>query len=80
MSKNIKIPSLKKNIFLEKFIEEYLKRGFGSMSKRDIDVLLMHLLIEHTNLSDENNFNLSIKLKLTETKVKNLKYYNAPHK
>ena len=74
MTEMIKNVSTKNHIFVKEFLEEYLSRGFGSMSKRDIDVLLMHLLMKHTDLSDENNFNLSIRLKLTETKVKNLKY------
>lgn len=74
METTIKIISQIDDIFINKFLSEYLSRGFGSMSKRDIDVLLMHLLMEHTDLSNENNFNLSIKLKLTESKVKNLKY------
>jgi len=74
MGENIKISLSKNSIFIDKFLGEYLNRGFGSMSKRDIDVLVMYLLMDLTDLNDESNFNLSIKLKLTETKIKNLKY------
>ena len=70
----MKIDIDKKNEFVDKFMEKYLNNGFGSMSKRDIDVLVMYLLIKYTKLKHENNFDLSMKLKLTESKVKNLKY------
>ncbi len=74
MSEIIEIVSSQNNIFEDEFLEEYLSRGFGSLSKRDIDIFVMHLLMKHSNLKNESNFDLSMKLKLTETRIKNLKY------
>ena len=74
MSEIVNIISSQNNIFEDEFLQEYLDRGFGSLSKRDIDILVMHLLMKHSDLKGVSNFNLSMKLKLTETKIKNLKY------
>jgi len=60
--------------FANNLLDEYLARGFGSLSKREIDVLMMNLLTKYTDVADMSNFDLSIKLKLTESKIKNLKY------
>lgn len=61
-------------IFANRFLKEYLSRGFGSLSKREIDILMLDLLVKCGNLEDISNFDLSLKLKITETKIKNLKY------
>jgi hypothetical protein len=34
----------------------------------------MNLLVKYADLGNLNNFDLSLKLKLTESKIKNLKY------
>jgi hypothetical protein len=60
--------------FTNKFLEEYLSNGMATMSKREIDILMMHLLLEYCNLSNMSNYDLSLMLKLSETRVKSLRY------
>jgi len=60
--------------FENNFLKEYMSRGFATLSKREIDVLMMHILMKYSDISDESNFELSLKLKLSESKIKNLKY------
>jgi len=67
-----------KEIFSEKFIEKYLEYGFGSTTKREIDIFVLYLLINDGQFSNKDNeldyHEMSLKLKLTETKVRNLVY------
>lgn len=67
-----------KEIFSERFIEKYLEYGFGSTTKREVDVFVLYLLINDGQFSDKGNeldyHEMSLKLKLTETKVRNLVY------
>jgi len=60
--------------FANDFLDDYLAIGFGSLLKREIDVLMMDLLLKYTDIQNMGNFDLSLKLKLTESKIKNLKY------
>ncbi|HCG7120905.1 TPA: hypothetical protein NJ321_004562 [Vibrio parahaemolyticus] len=62
----------KKVEFLDFFLKRYLERGFGTLSKSEIDMLLMHLIMEHSDLKYKPNHEVSLDLKLSETKVKNL--------
>jgi len=71
---NVIIEVKDKTVFLNIFLQEYLSRGFGSLSKREIDILVMNLLVKYADLDNVNNFDLSLKLKLTESKIRNLKY------
>ncbi|HEQ3434960.1 TPA: hypothetical protein VGS73_003734 [Vibrio cholerae] len=63
-----------KEQFLDTFLERYLERGFGTLSKSEIDMLMMHLLLENSDLRYKPNHEISVALKITETKVKNLKH------
>ena len=38
------------------FYEEYLSRGFGKMPKRDVDVLIFHLLEKRGDFIGKSNF------------------------
>lgn len=69
MIKNIK--NLDKNNFVEKFLENYLAPSFGAMSKSEIDILVFHLLEDSFN--QLSNYEISNLLKISETKVKNLR-------
>jgi hypothetical protein len=60
--------------FGKEFLEIYLERGIGSLSKRDIDVLVLKLLEKHANLELTSNHELSLALRLTETRVRSLRY------
>jgi hypothetical protein len=64
----------KKAQFTEQFLKEYIEKGFGSISKKEIDLLVFHLLSKLANLDKISNYNLALKLKLTPTKIKNLRF------
>ena len=58
---------------LDKAIDAYLNRGFGSMNKNDFGVWIFSHLLK-TKLAGLSNYAISVKLKLPEAKVKRLKY------
>ena len=60
--------------FVDGFLEEYLADGMGTMSKREIDILVMNLFIKYGGLADASNQDLSILLKTPESKIKGLRY------
>ena len=60
--------------FVDGFLDEYLADGMGTMSKREIDILVMNLLIKYGGLADVSNQDLSILLKTPESKIKGLRY------
>lgn len=61
-------------IFVAEFLEEYLSSGFGAKSKRDIDILVMNLLVSYGGLAGQSNQDLSILLQAPESKIKGLLY------
>lgn len=69
--------------FKSKFLKHYLASGMGSFSKRDIDVLLMHLLDEEGDSEDSQplkgmtNQQVSLKLRTPISKIKSLRYEAA---
>jgi hypothetical protein len=60
--------------FAEEFLQEYLKDGFGSASKKDVELCVFRLLERHGNLAHKDNNTLSHEFQLTEAKVRNLRY------
>ena len=59
--------------FCSDFLEEYLAGGLGRMQKRDMDIFLLHLLIQDGQYSfPKDIFKAARELKLTESKVRNL--------
>lgn len=61
--------------FLEGFLEEYLLRGLGSMQKRDVEILFVHLLMADKMYGEEiDYYELSHVLCLSEPRVKRLIY------
>ncbi len=69
----MKFTDNQKKYFAEKFLERYLDNGFGAMSKRDIDVLVFHLLSESEDLRGMSNYHVGNTLRISETRVKSLK-------
>ncbi len=59
--------------FGKAILEEINKRGFGSLTKNDYEVLIFHLLKEN-NAIPNNNFEISLDLQIPESKVKRLSY------
>ena len=65
------------NKFSQHFIEEYLSRGFGVLPKREVDIIILHYLIEDGVFEKDESgeldyYEMSSKLKISETKVRNL--------
>lgn len=61
--------------FTENYVEEYLKRGLGSLSKKDIDVLVLKLILDirYNEVEQELDvFALSKELKISIVKLRNL--------
>lgn len=68
---NIEIQNPSK--FSEIFLKNYLTGGFGRMQKRDIDILVMHLLITDKRYQFPRDiFKAARELGLTNTKIQNL--------
>lgn len=58
---------------LQEVITKYLKKGFGTMTKNDFEVWIFHYLMQH-ELQSKTNYDISIELRIPETKVKRLRY------
>ncbi len=68
---NIKIKDTNK--FCSVLLEEYLAGGLGRMQKRDIDIIMLHLLIQDGQYSfPKDIFKAARELRLTETRTRNL--------
>ena len=56
---------------LEKY---YLKEKFGSFNKTELEELFIYLLMEHGNLKNMSNFQISIALSIPESRVRSIMY------
>ena len=62
------------------FLEVYLERGFGSMNKNDVEVLVFRILLDKVQndnplgLKGLSDYVISVRLKIPESKVKRLRY------
>ena len=71
----ILIPDSQTNIFAKNFLDKYCALGFGSLPKKEIDLLILGLLIEHKAINDINDVQgLSRQLRLPLAKTKLLLY------
>lgn len=60
---------------MEDTIDDYLRRGFGSMNKNDFEVWIFHWLItNHSECIDKSDFAISQYLRIPQSKVKRLRY------
>lgn len=60
--------------FSEEFLSRFLSPGFGTMPKREIEILIFHLLLHKTNVfKGKSNYEISNELKISESKVKSYK-------
>jgi len=60
--------------FVKGLLDEYLSNGIGSKTKREIDILIMNLLMKYAGIADKSNQELSILLQAPEAKIKSLRY------
>ena len=62
---------------MKDFICNYLARGFGKMSKSEIEAEIFHRMMELSCYAMLSDFELSMTMKVSEAKIKNLKYNDA---
>jgi hypothetical protein len=60
--------------FSEFFLDNYFGRGFGSMTKTDIEILIFHTLQQFGDINNMSDFEVCRLLKIPESKVKRLRY------
>lgn len=58
---------------LDTIIKTYLDKGFGSMNKNDFEVWIFYYLLQN-HFQGLNNFEISVELRIPESKVKRLRY------
>jgi hypothetical protein len=63
-----------KEKFAEEFMNRYAQRGFGSMNKSDFEILIFDLLRKYGDLKDKTQFEISIDLQISDSKVRRLSY------
>lgn len=64
-----------KEVFIQRFFEDYFKYGLGSLSRREIDILVLKLVLDDllaTNDQELDVFKLARDLKISVTKLRNL--------
>lgn len=59
---------------MNNLIDDYLKRGFGSMNKNDFEVAIFHNVMQDAGYCGLTDYDLSRKLRIPESKVKRLRY------
>jgi len=73
MSKKIELTESEKIEFAEQFLERFLEHGFGTMIKREMDILIFKNLYQSlTFFKSKRNYDIANELKISETKVKSL--------
>lgn len=60
--------------FAVEFVQRYCGNGFGTLSKRDIDLLVLELLEKHEGFSGLSNHVAAQKLGVSEMRVRTLRY------
>ncbi len=62
---------------LQRCIELYIERGFGSMNKNDFEVFIFGQMLEMSRYKGKTNYELSLLLRIPESKIKRLRYESA---
>lgn len=58
---------------LKYIIDQYVERGFGSMTKNDFEVWIFYYLLQN-HFKEKGNYDISVELRIPESKVKRLRY------
>ena len=64
--------TLKNTKFVESFLDSYIRNGYGSLPKREIDLLILNLLIENIPTWKSNrpsNYELSRQLRISPRRI-----------
>lgn len=64
----------KKIQFADRFLSEFLSRGFGGLTKRDTELLVFHLISELAELDAKTNHELSLWLRVSPRKIANYRF------
>lgn len=56
------------------FLSTYLKKGFGSMTKNDLEVWVFNELLKDPKKTNYSDYDFSVELRIPQTKVKRLRY------
>jgi len=60
--------------FTEEFLSRFLAYGFGTLPKREIEILIFHILYHKTELfKGQSNYEIANVLKISESKIKSFK-------
>lgn len=60
--------------FAEEFLSQIFRSSFGSLPKKELDLLVLNLLTKHTNLAQMNNQEMSLFLQTPATRLANQLY------
>ncbi|KOR30200.1 hypothetical protein TI05_14365 [Achromatium sp. WMS3] len=63
--------------FTKQFLDLFLANGFGSMSKRDTELAVFHLLRNTSEYQGKSNYELAKLLKIPESRIKSLRLASA---
>jgi len=75
------VPEKTKANILDAFLDKYLEPAFGSLPKTEIDMLVLELLEQTGRIKkDINQYDLSQKLRISQTKARNLLYNRTMRK
>ena len=58
---------------MQKMLDKYLKKGFGSMNKNDFEVFIFNELLS-SRFIEKNDYAISLELQIPVSKVKRLRY------
>jgi hypothetical protein len=61
-------------VFAADFLNFYLERGLGSLTKKDIDLHIFHLISRIEELEDKSNHQMALDFKITPSKIKTLRF------
>ncbi|MGJ8670876.1 MAG: hypothetical protein ACSHXK_15425 [Oceanococcus sp.] len=59
------------------FVEQYLKNGFGSLPKSEVDLIVFHMLVRSSACRGKSNYELASILKIPEARIKTLRLNSA---
>lgn len=62
---------------INEIIKRYIEKGFGSMTKNDFEVWIFGQILKMDGYRGKTNYELSIALRIPESKVKRLRYESA---
>jgi hypothetical protein len=58
--------------FVKDFLDKYLSLGFGNLSKKEIDIHIFGLLVQHKYINSNDNYQIARALQIDEKRLKRL--------